>query len=182
MTGRFEHLDARPGGSHRLVLAPRGGVAVRDSGSMDSAAIAAELAPIRHRATLARRRAARASPATTQTHRHPAQRPAGRTPTPRIRSGPSTSSLTPPPTDDRSRVCPSSTKTPANASAAWLNARSPPTGSSTYWTASPPCADTPQCWAAAAAPNWPARRWPTGPASASESRSSRPANLAQWLR
>src|SRR5664279_2336254 len=75
MTGRFEHLDARPGGSHRLVLAPRGGVAVRDSGSMDSAAIAAELAPIRHRATLARRRAARASPATTQNAPAPSTAP-----------------------------------------------------------------------------------------------------------
>jgi hypothetical protein len=43
----------------------------------------------------------------------PAQRPTGRRPTPRIRSGPSTSSSTPPPTNDRSRLCPSSTNAPA---------------------------------------------------------------------
>ena len=72
-----------------------------------------------------------------------AQRPTGRKADARIRSGPSTSSSTPAPTDDRSRLCPSSKNTPANVSAAWSNARSPPTGSSTNWTASPPCVDTP---------------------------------------
>jgi len=64
----------------------------------------------------------------------------------------------------------------ANASAASSTGPSPQTPSSTNSTASPPAAPTRPCCVATTAPNWPARRWPTGPGNASDFPLSRPAN------